>query len=64
MLMEENEKKKKQEDILNAGIAGSAYETVQRFGEAAKQHYVAYSGQDNEIGKSLVKGLSKFQKKE
>lgn len=58
--MEENEKKKKQEDILNAGIAGSAYENVQRFGEAAKQHYVAYSGQDNEIGKSLVKGLKQI----
>ena len=34
MHMKENETKKKKEDILNAGIAGSAYETVQRFGEA------------------------------
>lgn len=54
------EKKHKQEDLLDAGIAGAAYETVQRYGEAAKQHYVAYSGVDNETGKALAKGLKQI----
>ncbi len=59
---EKKEKKIKQkiEDIKNAGVAGAAYETVQRYGAAAKQHYVAYSGQDNEIGKNFVKGLKQI----
>ena len=52
--------KKTQENLLNAGIAGSAFEVVQRYGSAAKQHYVAYSGMDNEIGKSLSKGLKQI----
>ncbi|MBQ7568021.1 hypothetical protein IJT17_04375 [bacterium] len=43
--------------LLNAGIAGASYETVQRFGSAAKQHYVAYSGEDRELGTQLKKGL-------
>lgn len=51
---------KKQKDMLNAGLAGAAYETVQKYGDAAKQHYVAYSGIDNEIGKALVKGLKQI----
>ena len=59
--MDEKKKKKQQsEDILNAGLSGAAYETVQRFGSAVKQHYVAYSGQDNEVGKTLVKGLKQI----
>lgn len=53
-------KKEKEDDILNAGIAGSAAEVVQRYGDAAKQHYVAYSGRDNELGKNLVKGLKQI----
>lgn len=56
--MNEKEKQKqKEKNILDAGIAGASYETIQRYGEAAKQHFVAYSGEDNEIGKALVKGL-------
>lgn len=51
---------RKEKDLLNAGIAGAAYETVQRYGAAAKQHYVAYSGVDNEAGKTLVKGLKQI----
>lgn len=39
--MEDKKKKEKQENVLNAGIAGAAAETVQRYGSAAKQHYVA-----------------------
>ena len=56
------EKKQKEGDILNAGIAGAAYETVQRYGSATKQHFVAYSGVDNEAGATLVKGLKQISK--
>lgn len=58
--MEDKKKKEKQENILNAEIAGAATETIQRYGSAAKQHYVAYSGIDNEAGKNLVKGLKQI----
>ena len=59
--MDEKEKKKQQsEDLLNAGVAGASYETVQRYGTAVKQHYVAYSGQDNETGETLAKGLKQI----
>ena len=58
------DKKREQgiENVINAGIAGAAYETVQRYGDAAKQHYVAYSGQDNEFGNNLVKGLKQISR--
>ena len=58
--MDEKKKKQKRDDILNAGITGASYETVQRYGDAVKQHYVAYSGIDNETGKNLVKGLKQI----
>ena len=58
--MDEKKKKQKQDDILNAGITGASYETVQKYGDAAKQHYVAYSGIDNETEKNLVKGLKQI----
>ena len=57
---EKEEKKRKQEDLLSAGITGAAYEAIQRYGEAAKQHYVAYSGVDNESDKTLAKGLKQI----
>ena len=34
------------DDVIRAGIAGASYETVQRYGAAAKEHLVAYSGID------------------
>ena len=59
--MKDKEKEKqKKEDLLNAGIAGASYETIQRFGDAAKQHFVAYSGEDNELNQTLVKGLKQI----
>lgn len=61
-MYEKEEKKRKQKDLVNAGIAGAAYETVQKYGEAAKQHYVAYAGMDNESGQALVKGLEQISK--
>ena len=42
------EKKQKEKNIVNSGIAGGAAETVQRYGSAVKEHVVAYSGKDNE----------------
>ena len=56
----DNNKKRKEDDLLCAGISGAAFETIQRYGEAAKQHYVSYSGVDNETGKTLVKGLQQI----
>ena len=62
--MGEKEKKKEQrkEDLLNAGIAGANYETIQRYGAAVKEHYVAYSGYDNELGNKLSRGLKDIAK--
>ncbi len=54
---ESKKKVKEGEEVQNAGLAGAAFETVQRYGDAAKQHFVAYTGEDNETGKTLVKGL-------
>ena len=50
--------KKLQEEALKGAMA----ETVQRYGSAVKQHYVAYSGIDNETGKKLAKGLKDISK--
>ena len=59
---EKENQERKLEGLRNAGIAGGAYETVQRYGAAAKEHYVAYSGQDNEAGKTLSKSLKSISK--
>lgn len=53
--MEQKENKRK--TITNAGIAGASSHTVDRYSSAIKEHLVSYSGQDNEIGKQLKKGL-------
>lgn len=55
--MDKTNEKYQEENIVKAAIAGSSAEYVQRYGAAAKEHFVAYSGKDNEIGKKLVKGL-------
>lgn len=43
--------------IKNVGVAGANTEAVQRYGSAVKEHFVAYSGVDNETGQQLAKGL-------
>jgi hypothetical protein len=43
--------------LENVSLAGNAAEVVQRYGSANKEHFVAYSGSDNEAGKILKKGL-------
>ncbi len=60
--MSDKEKDRNDENLLNAGIAGASSEVVQRYGAAVKEHFVAYSGKDNEIGKTLTKGLKSISK--
>ena len=52
-----DDKDNKKNDLLNAAIVGGTYQTTQKYGDAVKQHFVAYSGRDNETGINLVKGL-------
>ena len=47
----------KKKSVVNAGIAGANSEIVQRYGSAIKEHFVAYSGCNNETGEVLAKGL-------
>lgn len=59
--MDNEEKKRKKrtvsESLTKAAIEGAAAETVQQYGSAVKQHYVAYSGIDHEAEKVLQKSL-------
>lgn len=62
MSKEQDDKKKTEEKIstyTNVAQEGAATEVVQRYGSAAKEHLVAYSGVDNETGKILKRGLKK-----
>ena len=43
--------------LTNAVQSGAAAEVVQRYGSAVKEHFVAFSGADNETGERLKKGL-------
>lgn len=52
-----DDKDNKKKSLLNAAIVGGTYQTTQKYGDAVKQHFVAYSGRDNETGINLVKGL-------
>lgn len=45
------------EDLRNAGITGAASGTVDQYGSAIKEHFVAFSGHDYETGQPLTKGL-------
>lgn len=50
------------ERLRNAGIEGAAAEIVQRYGSAAKEHLVAYSGVDRETGIQLKRSLKSIHK--
>lgn len=50
------------DDFRNAGIAGLSAETVNLYGTAIKEHFVTYSGQDNETGQVLKRGLQDIAK--
>lgn len=47
----------KEKSIKLTVQANAAHETIDRFGTAAKEHLVAYSGIDNECGKILKRSL-------
>lgn len=49
-------------DILRAGVAMSAKETVERFGSAGAEFVKGYRGIDNETGQKFAKGLADIAK--
>ncbi|MDA3045980.1 hypothetical protein OFO10_02270 [Campylobacter sp. VBCF_06 NA8] len=53
----EKKKKEKLETLESVAQSGAATEVVGRYGSAIKEHFVAYSGTDNETGEQLKKGL-------
>ena len=57
-----NEKNEKQNRKINTCIAGASYEGIQKYGSAAKEHLVAYSGNDYERGITLQKSLKNINK--
>lgn len=57
-----NHSKNKPKEVTNAGIAGAAFDTVQRYGSAVKEHIVVYSGDNNETGEVLKKSLNSLSK--
>lgn len=49
-----------EEDSMELSMQSCAsYDVVNRFGSASKEHLVAYYGNDNELGKTLKRGLKK-----
>lgn len=54
--------KDKEKTYINVALEGAATEVVQRYGSAVKEHFVAYSGVDNETGEQLKKGLKDIAK--
>lgn len=46
--------------VRNVSVAGASTETVRRYGSANAEYVKAYTGVDNELGKTLDKGLKKI----
>lgn len=57
MSNKEDKKSFDKESLERVALSGAATEVVQRYGSAAKEYLVAYSGVDNETGKVLQKSL-------
>lgn len=57
--MAKRKKNNKDKSIEYATQSGAAYDVVGRYGSASKEHLVAYSGHDNEYGRTLKRGLKK-----
>lgn len=57
--MTKRNKNDKKKSLEYAAQSGAAYDVVGRYGSASKEHLVAYSGQDNEFGRTLKRGLKK-----
>lgn len=47
---------------VNAGLSGAASDVVSRYGSGVKEHFVAYSGVDNETGQQLKRGLKQISR--
>ena len=56
------DKNEKIKTLENAALEGAATEVVQRYGSAAKEHFVVYTGKDNETGEQLKRGLKDIAK--
>lgn len=52
----------KKRKVFRAGLAGAQTEVVQRYGAAVKEHVMAYTGVDQELGVNLSKGLKDIAK--
>lgn len=58
MLKSKNSNKGDRQRLLeHVSLVGAQAEVVQRYGSATKEFVVAYSGKDNEINKTMKKGL-------
>lgn len=55
-----DDENRKMKDISEAALEGAASENVSKYGSANKEFLVAYSGKDNEIGKTNTRGLKKI----
>lgn len=62
MAQEKEASKRRERAIRNAGLGGAHNEVVQRYGSAAKEHLVAYTGVDRETGQVLKKSLDSISK--
>lgn len=58
----DNERKEKKEVLKKAAVEGAAVETIQRYGAAAKEYFVALEGVDNETGKVYKRSLKSISK--
>ncbi len=56
------DKNEKIKTLENVALEGAATEVVQRYGSAVKEHFVAYTGKDNETGEELKRGLKQIAK--
>lgn len=57
--MTKRKKNNKDKSFEYAAQSSAAFDVVERYGSASKEHLVAYSGHDNEYGLQLKRGLRK-----
>ena len=58
---DKREKKDSGENLILSGVAGSSYDTINKYGSAAKEHLVALYGHDRENHVELKKSLKSVQ---
>lgn len=62
MASKKNKDETKSKKLIQRALEGAAAEQISRFGSAAKEHIVAYSGEDQEHGQSLKRSLKSISK--